>query len=307
MRDTYQRLARRIPANLPGPVVVLGLAETAVALAQGVHDAWLQASGRDDVLFLHTTRYRLNAPLALSFEEEHSHASQHLVHAPAEAADAALFAAARTLILVDDEASTGTTFVNLARAFSGGAVEQVVCVTITDWSPDFRERMPVPTTVVSLLEGSYRFTPVVNAAPVEMPRATGNNESKAALLPRNRGRRGLRGPLGWEGALPAVRPGTRVLVLGTGEFTYLPFRVAERLEAAGADVWCQATTRSPVLVGNDIASAVTFPDNYDDGIPNFLYNFVREDYDLVLLCHETPQALLPRATIEALGATPLEL
>ena len=39
MRDAQLRLARRIPVDLPGPVVVLGLAETAIALAQGVHAA----------------------------------------------------------------------------------------------------------------------------------------------------------------------------------------------------------------------------------------------------------------------------
>ena len=259
------------------------------------------------MLFLHTTRYRLDAPLAFIFEEEHSHATRHLVHLPALPADLAMFQAARSLIIVDDEASTGGTFVNLARAFARPGLERIVCAMLTDWSPPFTARMPVHTEVISLLEGSYHFTPAESLIPPPMPYAIGNDEFKDALLPRNRGRRGLRSSVDWEGALPDVRPGERVLVLGTGEFTWLPLRLAERLEAAGIDVWCQATTRSPVLVGHDIASCVPFPDNYGDDIPNFLYNHAHGQYDRVFLCHETPSALLPPQIVDALGATPFEM
>lgn len=312
MRDAQERLARQIPVNLPGPVVVLGLAETAIALAQGVHREWTGLSGRDDVLFLHTTRYRLDAPLAFTFEEEHSHASRHLVYAPADPAHAEIFQTARTLVIVDDEASTGGTFVNLARAFAASngratPIERIVCVTLTDWSPPFTARMPADTVVISLLDGSYRFTPNDEAKGITMPHATGNDELKDTTIPRNRGRRGVRAAIGWDGAVPSILPGERVLVLGTGEFTWLPFCLAERLEAEGADVWCQATTRSPILVGHDIASGVTFPDNYADGIANFLYNYTPGQYHRVILCHETPQADLPHALLDTLAATSFEM
>ncbi len=300
MRDAQVRLARKIPADLPGPVVVLGLAETAIALAAGVCEAWTTCTGRTDVLFLHTTRYRLDRPIALVFEEEHSHASRHLVYLPADPADQALFHAARSLVLVDDEASTGNTFVNLARAFPGTAIERVCCVMLTDWSAPFADRMPAPTEVISLLEGRYRFTP--GELVQTMPGATGNDAPKDALLRTNRGRLGVRVPPGWTGALPQVEGS--VLVLGSGEFVHLPFRLAEALEAAGGDVWVQATTRSPVLVGHDIQSCVTFPDNYEDGIPNFLYNVAPGQYDQVLLCHETPA---PPALGDALASTTLAL
>ena len=312
MRGAQTRLASRIPVDLPGPVVVLGLAETAIALAQGVHQVWTRLSGRKDVLFLHTTRYRLDAPLAFVFEEEHSHASRHLVYAPTDPADAALFRAAQSLVIVDDEASTGGTFVNLAQAFTsspcrGTALQRIVCVTLTDWSPPFVARMPAETVVVSLLEGAYQFTPNDEARVVAMPHATGNDELKDLFIQRNRGRLGLRSSPGWAGALPAVAPGDRVLVLGTGEFTWLPFCLAERLEAAGVDVRCQSTTRSPIRLGHDVASCVAFPDNYDDGIPNFLYNYTPGQADRVFLCHETPSARMPPQIAESLGAIPLEM
>ena len=31
-----------------------------------------------------------------------------------------------------------------------------------------------------------------------------------------------------------------------------------------------------------------FEDNYDDGIPNFIYNLNPDDYRDIILCHETP-------------------
>lgn len=312
MRDTQTRLARRIPADLPGPVVVIGLAETAICLAQGVHHVWTELSGRDDVLFLHTTRYRLDAPIAFVFEEEHSHASRHFVHAPIAARDVALVQAARTLIIVDDEASTGDTFVNLSWAFARARVtargpDRIVCVTLTNWSAPFTARMPAQSDVISLLQGSYRFTPAPNAAAVAMPYAIGNDAAKGSLIARNLGRQGVRSALGWHGVIPETHPGERILVLGTGEFTWLPFRLAERMQASGADVWCQATTRSPAMVGHDVASVVTFPDNYQDNIANFLYNYAPGQYDRVILCHETPNALLPSQICQALDAIPFEM
>lgn len=37
MEFTYESLAAKIPADLPGPVLVIGMAETAVGLGAGVH------------------------------------------------------------------------------------------------------------------------------------------------------------------------------------------------------------------------------------------------------------------------------
>lgn len=296
MRDAQVRLAGKIPADLPGPVVVIGLAETAIALGAGVYEGWAARTGRTDLLFVHTTRYRLDASIAFTFAEEHSHASRHFVYAPADPHDRALFEAARTIVIVDDEASTGTTFVNLVRAFASPTLERVCCVMLTNWSTSFVERMPVRTDVLSLLEGSWQFMPgdIVQT----MPGVTGKDSPKDALLPLNRGRMGVRSPPRWEGPLPAVEGS--VLVLGSGEFVHLPFLLAERLESAGADVWVQATTRSPALIGGAIRSCLSFTDNYDDGIPNFLYNVAPGQYDRVLLCHETPS---PPDVVTALGAT----
>jgi hypothetical protein len=60
------------------------------------------------------------------------------------------------------------------------------------------------------------------------------------------------------------------------------------LEQEGFKVKVQSTTRSPIHQGNDIALVCRFEDNYEDGIPNFIYNLNPDDYREIILCHETP-------------------
>jgi hypothetical protein len=78
------------------------------------------------------------------------------------------------------------------------------------------------------------------------------------------------------------------LVLGSGEFAYPPFLLASWLESHGMDVHFQTTTRSPILLGDDITSAISSTDNYREGIRNFVYNVIDRSYDRILLCYETP-------------------
>ncbi|GAB3455094.1 phosphoribosyltransferase domain-containing protein [Insolitispirillum peregrinum] len=314
MRMIHRRLAMKLPAGLPGPVVVIGMAETAVALGHGVHDAWRVISGRNDVLFTHSTRYHLkNHQLLSTFEERHSHATGHLIYQPGLPADADLFSACRTLVLVDDEASTGATFVALAEACRRHMprLSRIVCVTITDWMgekkrEEIRDAMPAQTGFVSLLEGAYSFV-ASNAPPPEMPNVTGNGDVKDPLIPVNWGRTGIREPRPLPAHVTAItaNPGERILVLGTGEFVYPPFQLARRLSAMGADIMVQATTRSPIMQGNDIQASLEFPDAYGDGIPNFLYSVSPGQYDRVLVCYETPPRTAQSSLVAALGAEPV--
>jgi hypothetical protein len=310
MRDVHRRLARRLPGELPGPVVVLGLAETAIALGRGVFEEYVRATGREDVLFLQSTRYHLRRPVAFRFSEEHSHASAHLVYRPDDARADELLRTARSLIVVDDEASTGKTFVNIVAAFRREfpAIEHVAFAVITDWRPAAAPRVALPEGVqshdASVLEGEYAFTPA-DRPPIAMPKAEGSGELKDALLSRNDGRFGLLAGAAAtsmpEVSLPDLA-GRRVLVLGTGEFVYPPYLLAAGLERAGAEVWCQATTRSPALVGDAIGCALEFPDNYADGINNYVYNVRPGDYDDVLICYETPAETVQPELVRTLGA-----
>ena len=62
---------------------------------------------------------------------------------------------------MDDEASTGKTFLNLHRALVAAGlsnVERVVTCVLTDWTAGAaRHAIGEPVTAVSLLTGSYQF------------------------------------------------------------------------------------------------------------------------------------------------------
>lgn len=333
VREVHTRLAAQIPADLPGPVVVIGMAETAICFGNGVFDEYVRLTGRKDVMFTQSTRYRLDKPVAIEFLEEHSHAADHIIYEPEDEALKAMFYGARSLVLMDDEASTGKTFVNLVKNMSTimPKVEQVVTGVITDWRGPKRtqetlDAMPIPASTVAILHGEYQFTPSPSLKLVEMPKVSGSGKVLDAELPSNFARLGLAADSSSEAdarklarelmfslAHPGItchwgQHGQKMLVLGTGEFAYPPFLLAEALEDAGFDVYYQSTTRSPIMVNPELAIGcrIEHTDNYGDGIVNFLYNARRSDYNRVILCHETPAGSVDQTLVDALGAETLE-
>lgn len=278
---THAALARALPP-LTQPHFI-GLAETATALGEGVFRAWRAQTGRA-ATFQHTTRYLTGAPLLLRFDEPHSHAPAHLLYDPGPRARSA-----RELVLVDDELSTGTTLENLARAWLAlsPGLERVILVSLTDWCgrrAELGAALGVPTEFVSLLRGRYDFVPAPDWRPPELPAVVGRGDDKTAWLPAASARFGV--SVEEQGPLPEVGPEERVLVLGTGEFQYPAFALAQALAPHVRECRWSATTRSPILPGLAIRSALSFRDNVGDDIPNYLYNVNGADYDRILVTYE---------------------
>lgn len=311
MQEAVDALTARLISqaqDLPGPVLFVGLAETAVCLGQSIHDAFGRLSGRDDTLFLHTTRQVIEAPIIATFAEPHSHAAMHLIYAPCSEAHRTMMTQARSLVLIDDEVSTGVTLVNLAQALRPHLprLEKICTGVLADWSnaADYAEAMPVPATAVSLLSGAISWHPyprVPSPAPTGVPvSALGKMASHV-----NFGRLGVQARPDKVSSLVdtlQAQPGERFLIVGTGEFTWPPFLLAQALELAGHEVRMQATSRSPVRIGGAISCSLTFEDNYETGVPNFLYNAQRERGRRVIICHETPIGSIDPALVAALDA-----
>src|SRR3546814_798664 len=73
MRETMDQLGQKIPADLAGPVVFLGMAETATALGQGVFAAYRKANPEQVAVYLQSSRQIVDgSALVASFEEGHS-------------------------------------------------------------------------------------------------------------------------------------------------------------------------------------------------------------------------------------------
>ncbi|MCB1920641.1 MAG: phosphoribosyltransferase domain-containing protein [Candidatus Competibacteraceae bacterium] len=292
MREVHQRLAAKI-ADLPGPLLVIGMAETATALGRGVAEEAALQNGRDDVLYLQTTRCRLTRPLAFAFDESHSHAPDHAVYLP-EPALQPLFQAARSLVLVDDEISTGRTLAELARAYLqvNPQVEQIALVSIACWLNPARQRelaalLERPVQFPALIEGEFSFTADPAFPPPALPDAFADSGRYHDAIATDPARIGTvagdwRLP---ECSFPLQRSSGGLTVIGTGEYAYTPFRVALALEEEGYDVLYQSTTRSPILVGDAIAIRWEFTDHQGDGIPNYLYNLDPDRLPVVIYEH----------------------
>ena len=301
MLAVHERLAADIPAS-EGPVLFIAMAETAIGLGQGVFEAWLRANPGREALFVHTTRYRVGSGDIIEFEEAHSHAPRQFLHMPEGEHERGLLLGARSIVLVDDEASTGNTFVNLAAACRrlNPSIERVHLSVIVNFmgaaaTDGLTARFGIPTTMGALIEGEYRFAAadipvaaVLNAAPAQRYDAQAERGANPGF-----GRLGLARPLHAPETLAArlaqeIAQGAKVLVLGTGEFMHASTLLGAALEARGLDVVVQSTTRSPILTWGAVSHALTFPDNYGEGIANYLYNVAPGQYDAVLACHETP-------------------
>ena len=312
MRQVHTHLADALELGR-GPWAFIAMAETATGLGQGVFEAVLDRHPEAEALFLHSTRYRVPGRPYLEFQEAHCHAPDQSLYEPLQPAHRERFQHARELILIDDEISTGSTLCNLVAAYraSNPSLERVHFVAITNFSGAdgeraFSERLGLPVRCVAALHGDFAFETGDWPDTEPAPSAVGANTRQPGQIADDLGRFGIDRqtpiqPADIDRLAAGLAPDARVLVLGTGEFMHVAFRVGRLLESRGLDPRVQSTTRSPILLGADIGRRLVFRDNYGEGIPNYLYNVDPSDYDRIIVCHETPQESLAELT-QCLGA-----
>ena len=330
VRGAGLELGRLVGKALDGRTgLVIGFAETGTGLGHCV----AEELGAD---YIHSTRRAVpDAPAAVRFEEEHSHATTHRLLPE----DAAVLTAGEVLVLVDDEISTGRTALNTIAALQSIRPRaRCVVACLVDFRTEqdvaamatFAARHGVQLEVVSLARGSVSW-------PAEFPERAAAEVAGAVESPapeaaradvieyrdvwpegvRESGRHGF-GPadvraaqLAAVGVADAVAPscGDNVLVLGTEELMYTPTLIADALAERVPFVLVSTTTRSPVFTvdepGYPIRSALTFPssDHPEDGAgPRFAYNVAgRELTDIVLVVDaDADTAELRDGLVEAL-------
>lgn len=289
IRQAFSDLAHLIPHHLPEPIVVIGMAETAVGLGAGVHQVLQQRDPH--AIFLTTTRHPVaNAPLLCEFLEEHSHAQDQLLYSSPDAEIHQQILAAKSLILVDDEASTGKTFVNLVNALQQAGLNQlehIVTATLIDWSKGIAIT-GLHCQSVALLKGEWEWQDAPNPLAINMPKVDTIAHGEFACLAQPTWGRIATTDTAYLPDFPIqIQKNEKILVLGTGEYVWSPFLLAERLQQHGADVKFSAITRSPIALGHAIQHRLSFSDNYGLGIENFVYNVRASDYDRILICTET--------------------
>lgn len=308
MSWSYRALARAVLKKGVGESSLwIGMAETATGLGYGVFEA-ASLAGVQNALFIQTTRYHLAGIERLEFEEAHSHATDFFLYYPEHPDYRKQFLNSETLVLIDDEISTGKTFLRLIKAYQAvnPTLRKVFIVSLVNFAhPDDRAALESQAGVavewVCFRQGLLHFEDGQNAAIDNITvNVSGNGACKKHLLAWP-GRLGLDAPISLDADvveqlmgfvsnvetqnIASLRP---VLVLGTGECNAPAYLLGRALECKGFKVKVQSTTRSPIHQGNDIALVCQFEDNYEDGIANFIYNVNPDDYRDIILCHETP-------------------
>lgn len=286
LRGAADALAAQIPGDLPGPVLFCGMAETATGLAQAVWASW---RGRHPVVvssYMQSSRQIApGSRILCRFEEGHSHAASHMVQVTGEVEE--LLAQARSLVIVDDECSTGGTFVEAAEALVAALpwIERIACVSLTDWSAsEFLPRMPRPATAHSLIAGTLAWTPGAGQAAATLA-STANRHGTAPAWGM-RSRTGLLAPEAATRAPVTARPGERVLVLGDGEHAYEAILIAEEIVANGGIAAVQSITRTPAMLGHAMQSVTTLEDAYGSGAMCHVYNLLAHRPDRIVIAAE---------------------
>jgi len=308
LRDLFH--APRAPVD----AAVLGYAETATALGHSVADSLGGA------YYLHSTRRAVTGFATYGgFEEEHSHATSHLL-LPGDPGELDRDV---PLVLVDDELSTGRTVLNTieelhaARPRRHYAVAALVDLRSAEDEARMDElarRLNTRIDAVALARGTVRLPDGVLEAGQKLVAGLAG-----AAGPHADDRRGggafevERVDIGWPEGLPdggrhgftpehrlrleeelsrmaARLPvlGRRVLVLGFEELMYAPLRLAEALADAHPDVAVRysTTTRSPVLAVDDpgyaIRSRLSFAALDEGHGERYAYN-ADQDFDSIVL------------------------
>ncbi|MBB1073043.1 phosphoribosyltransferase domain-containing protein [Rhodoferax sp. 4810] len=311
MQQLHELLAAKL-TDLQQPCLFIALAETATGLGQGIFEAALNQQPNLQALFIHSTRYLLPERPHFAFQEPHCHAPTHFLYQPITPPHLRLFNNARELVIIDDEISTGTTLFNLINLYRthNSCLTRITCVTITNFSgldtaEHWSNQLGLPVRFVTALSGEFRFQPTLHQPYQFAPNATGYDAQQDQAIAQHYGRFGInRAVILSDTELNLLTadlpPNTAVLLLGTGEFMHMAFRLGLALEQRGYVVSIQATTRSPILIGAAIQRRLIFADNYSEGIPNYLYNVDPTQYTRIIICHETLSSAI-QPLIQQLG------
>jgi hypothetical protein len=319
MLAIHQQLAANIHAANDAPALFIGMAETGISFSYGVYEEWAKSHAEQQALFMHSTRYLLDGLPVLHFEEGHSHAPKQALHLPADPAQREQMQRAKTLVLLDDEVSTGKTFLNLWRALRPHCpnIEQINIVTLTDFMGTtaraaLDQAFDVPTAHISAARAEWQFTSKSWQAPDTAASPAPYHQVELKPL-AHLGRSGIDRPL----VLPATlldavthllaqHPNDiPVRIIGSGEFMHVPYLLALHLEQQGRSVTLQSSTRSPILEFGPILHTQRLDDPYGQGDPYFIYNAAADERQITLILHETELNPAISRFAQTLGAHPL--
>ncbi|MCP1424930.1 hypothetical protein J3D43_003446 [Paenibacillus xylanexedens] len=320
-RQVYNMLLQE-SLSLPETIRFVGFAETATALGHSMYEMFA-----DQASYIHTTREYVPAMHPdIQFEEEHSHAMAHRCYAldheafagegPIVLVDDEITTGKTTLNIIRDiqaryprkqyviaslldwrteadenrfaelEAELGITITPLSLL--KGRIEVVGTPQLEATQQDEQLSRPAVTLQTSTVADAFDQLHATSE--------DGEGKRCTASYVQHTGRFGMQsrhnGELRQEISriaerLRTQRTGERTLVMGTGEFMYIPMRIAAEM---GEGVLYQSTTRSPIHThpapGYAVRSGAGYASPEDASVRNFIYNIAPGQYDEIFVLLE---------------------
>ena len=292
METLGSKVKEHLTAESCLPALVIGFAETATAIG-GVVAECLGAKYR------HTTREQ--DPVIqnwLLFEETHSHATEQKL-----AVDMLedTIADVRSIVIVDDEFTTGNTLLNMVAALEGVFPEvqtkHIVAAAIVNRVRDenlLRLRnhgieivaLCSPDTTDEEYAAQVACFTTQAASPVDtLPVSSEPIQVVTNVFEKHLGKDVI--------TMSSISMG-KTLVLGTEEWMHYPLRCAEQLSnISWLDVRFYATTRSPIAICDreayTVRSGFEIRSIYDEDRKIYLYNM--EHYDSAIIMSNCPFAV----------------
>lgn len=300
-------LGKLLSTQYPETRLIIGLAETATAIGAAVSECF-----SSKCVYVQTTRETVPSISSwIEFTEDHSHAVNQKI--AADEMENWIFST-ETIIIVDDEISTGKTLLNmieqLTKRFPTMEGKKVVIASLVSHmskdSEDMLKRagilcsylVKIPAEDYSDLLGPLNVFEAPAAMPVKLcykyediicddipdPRRGVNLQE--SICKYDRISQTISAYF-----LKIVPQNSSVLILGTEECMYPALRIGEALENANQsyNVMCYATTRSPIGIcnapGYPIANGYKVRSFYEAGRNTYLYN--PGTYDSVIVVSDT--------------------
>ena len=274
-----------------GNILIIGFAETATALSADIMKQmhFDESHESDNIWYVQTTRCDIDHDY-ISFSEEHSHATEQRLYLDTSIK-------ADTIIMIDDEITTGKTIINMVnklKAFYPDATYH--CASVLNWQNEENRQRFVDNniTATALVTGCIKDnleTIDINAeTPVDITDSSIPNEKTnkspdiyTKILTGVTSHEYIEYFTDWMLHLESrINKEEKTLILGTEELMY----PAIILSSYSENAVCQSTTRSPITINHDDGYAVTsgfqMHSNYGD-YTTYLYDVTPDAYDKIIV------------------------
>ena len=273
--------------------LIIGFAETATALSMKIMDDATKNSDIQPNYYIQTTRENIKTDVtSINFEEEHSHAVSQFLYLP-EGLDI------DTIIMIDDELTTGNTICNMVRELRKLYPDaKYITASILNWQNKANQERFANENIASacLIEGEMKSeTPTIDTTSIDPLKLHEHTYIDRVTIDATSGNaRCLMSKREFIEYINEIQKNIakvsvtvdndhKILVLGTEENMY----PAICCTTAFKDAVSQSTTRSPITISGEdnylISEGIELNSSYDANRTIYLYDIPKNAYEQLIV------------------------